>query len=346
MQSVVIIESPFQLLGAIEAKNTFKINELILIIKYTNNPKTNNQIDWILSKNTFQKVIKMPKFKAITLNDFLLAFLIFSWKIRHKCFEYILIGEPRSMIMNCFILNFYSDKYYFLDDGSATIILQDQIFHNKKIEYIHSNKPLLNKIKLFIIKLLGIKYQFDRVPHLYTCFNLQAKKGQEIIQHSFDYAKKLSTKINISNINTVYFIGSNLSEGEAMSLEHELLLFSNIVNYYKNHKKQIIYCCHRRESKNKLDKIKEIDPTLELYLPEYPIELEFIIKEISVNNIGSYCSTALYTSTLIFKPEQSVMFKIPKEFLFPKFVSEFENLEKNYTNNNFIHLEENYCKIY
>ncbi len=342
MRSLAIIESPFQLLSLVEAKNYFKINDLTVIIKYTNNPKTNNQIDWMLNHNSFTKVIKLPKFNKITLNDFVLIFLIFKWKLSQKKFNHIFIGEPRSLIMTSFLLNFKYLKYYFLDDGSVTIVLQNKVINDDLSFYEDSEKSLINTFRKIVMKVLGIKYTFKQIPTFFSCFNLNAVKNQEIIKHNFENISQLVEVKEINILPKVYFIGGNLSEGKAMQEVFELELFTKIVKYYKKKGQKIIYCCHRRESSEKLEKIKKIDPTLELYFPEFPIELEFIIKKISIQNIGSYCSTALYTSTLIFKPKESIMFKIPSEYLLNQFKKEFQDLEINYTDNKFIQLEKEY----
>lgn len=344
MESIVIIESPFQLLSAVEAQNKFNINKLILIIKYTNTKKTNDQIDWILSKNPFYKVIKLPKFKIITLNDFLLIFLILLWKIRKKSFDYILIGEPRSVIMNSFILNFRSNKYYFIDDGSATIVLQNQILNNEQNIFKDKNNSLLIKSRLLLSNILGIKHNFNLSPHFFTCFNLKPSTGQEIIIHNFEKTTNQINKCNESKTNTVFFIGGNLSELNALSEKHELFLFSSITKFYHEQKINIIYCPHRRESKSKLNKIKSIDPSIELYYSEFPIELEFIIKNIHVEHIASFCSTALYTLTLIFKPKTTIMFKVPVNYISSTFLIDFKDLEENYTNNGLVALNEEYLQ--
>ena len=345
MNSVVIIESPFQLLSAVEAKNAFSIEKLIVIVKYTNNPKTNNQIDWILSKNSFYKIIKLPKFETITLNDFLLSFIIFGWKVKRKRFDYILVGEPRSVIMNCFILNLTSNKHYFLDDGSTTIAIQNQIINNNKYILTETNKSFLISLRSILFKVIGIKCYFNISPNFFTCFNLTPIKNQEIIQHKFDHILKTTTNKKERNDNLVYFIGSNLSEVDILSEKDELFLFSKIIKFYQKRKLNIIYCCHRLESKDKLDKIKSLDKTIEFYYPEFPIELDFIIRGIHINSISSYYSTALYTSTLIFKPIQSNLFKIPSEFINIRYRESVESIELNYTINSLIQLERDYIYI-
>ncbi len=340
MKSLVIIESPFQLLSAIEAQNNFKIDDLIIVIKYTNNPKTNNQIDWILSKNSFKKIIKLPKFKKISINDYLLAFLIFIWKIRKASFNYIFVGEPRSVIMKCFILNLKHNNYYLLDDGSSTIIIQNQIIKDNDSSILNQHLSKGMTFRKIFFKILGLKYNFNISANFFTCFNLKSIENQDILKHNFYHIQEIGKKDSLDN--TVYFIGGNLSEIEAIDQEKEVYLISKIAEYYKIKGLKIIYCCHRRESKIKLDKISNISNISKLYFPEYPLELEFIIKNISAKHISSFCSTALYTSTLIFKPDSSVMFKIPVEYIYEPYLIEFEGLEQNFVENSMIILEENY----
>jgi len=343
MKSLILIESPFQLLGAIEAQNKFELNDVILIIKYTNNPKTNMQIDWVLSKFNFTKVIKLTKFKTITLNDFILAILLFKWKISRKEFDYIIIGESRSLIMRCFAVNLKHNSMYFLDDGSETIVIQKNIvngIHNYNIE----KKNVLQKIRDLFLKLLIIKTDFNLAPNFLTCFILEPVTGQKIVNHSFE---KIQTFLKNGNeikneLHTAHFIGSCLSEVNLMSEDDEINLLKKVFIYLEKTNKYIIYYCHRRESEKKLKRIKSLSHNIKLYKPEYPIELEFLIKSMQIVHLSSFASTALHTVTEIFAPSKSIMFKIPKEILSTRFQKENKELEDNFLLSGKIRLEKDY----
>jgi len=341
MKSIILIESPFQLLGAIEAQNYFELNDPILIIKYTNNTKTNKQIDWILSKFPFKKVIKLPKFKISTFNDFILAILLLKWKIERIKFDYIIIGESRSLIMRCFPINLKHNSLYFIDDGSSTIVIQRNLI-NGSHNFNFEKTKILQKIRNIFLKLLVIKTHFNLAPNLFTCFVLQPITGQKIVNHSFDKIKTFRKHNNEISMHTVHFIGGCLSEGKMMSEDEEVNLLKKVFKHLEKTNSHFVYYCHRRENEQKLKRIKALNKNIELYKPEYPIELEFLIKSIPIVHLSSFVSTALYTITKICSPSQSTMFKIPEEILSKQFQLENKELEDNFLSSGKIRLEKDY----
>jgi hypothetical protein len=342
MKSLILIESPFQLLGAIEAKKSFKIENATLIIKYTNNNNNNTQIDNLLNLYNFNSIIRLPKVKKGIISDFVLITYILKWKLSRKKFKYIFIGDQMNLIMRCFSLNLDSDETYFLDDGAQTIYIQDKIRSEVKNIYEEPSKLFRTKLRLAMMYFLNLKHKYTYIPNVFTCFNIESFKNQKIIHHSFDSIKKNEISKNKQNESIVYFIGGCLSESEIFSEDIEIYIFSKIVSYYKEQKLTLNYCCHRKDSLKKIDRIKKIDPSIKIHYSKSPIELEFILNDTQIFHIASFFSTALYTTTLIHKPITSLMFKIPTELINPFHVEGVESVEKNFTKSEIIKLVTNY----
>ncbi len=343
IKNAAIIESPFQLLGLIEAISYFKIDTIVVIVKYTDNIKNNTQIDWLLKKYQIKNAKKLTKFKKGIVSDFMLLSLIFFWKIRNIKFDFLFAGDAENSIMRVFISNLNSSKKYFLDDGSQTVYIQEKIIKQKRPLFVDPPTLLRTKLRRLLYKLFQLKYPENTFINMFTCFKLNAVEKQDIQLHTFNFlTKSKGERQNNSLQKNVYFIGGNLSEVNILSEEHELLLLSKISEYYTLLNLNIIYCCHRRESESKLEKIKSKFKNIKLYTPEYPLEIEFIIKNISIEHIGSFFSTALYTTTLIHKPKSSNMFKIPTHFLNPTEVETIESVELGYSENKYISLQKDY----
>lgn len=324
--NLFIVESPFQLLGAIEAQNYFQGMDSVLILKLTPEKRNNKQMKELLRFANWGKVFVAHSFFFVTTAELFIIPIILYYRMTNRTFSRIFVGEPRSKFMNIVIANVQNDESYFLDDGNLTFWINDMLNKQFSVKNILA-KSGDAKLKGLLYRFFGLRTDFNFVPHWFTCFDIESKTEQKIVQHNFEYIK---SKLDLnSKTEDVYFIGGNFSELGIINHDDELNLLSTIFNtYYSN--KPISYCAHRRESKQKLSKIEAISERIKIRSFNYPLELALILQGIKIDNFSSFQSTALLTLNKIFSPENIVMFRIPDELVSGQFKAEISSTYFSY----------------
>jgi hypothetical protein len=321
-----IIESPFQLVCAIEAKASKSLNSSsrsILIVKRTNIKKNNDQIDQLLKTAHFERTIHIPFFMGLFFGDYILAVLIFSWKIRRLKLNNIFIGEIKSTMMRCFSLNFEHSSVYFLDDGVSTLTIQDQLLKGLTVnEYTKYLRNLL-------LTILFVNHKSCFIPNWFTLFELTpVNSSQKIVKNNFFVIRdKIVFKTNETS-SKVYFIGSPLSEDKQYPENEELKLVKKASEYYSLQGKTVVYCVHRRESRDKLQKIAEFKYVSALRFADLPLEIDFVDKTINVNHLSTLVSTTLFTISAIMEPESIDNVLLDEQFLPTAMLDNYRNLRE------------------
>ena len=138
--NLFIVESPFQLLSAIEASHTFPSDSNLLIIKYLpeqkNSSINNSQFDLLIKLKSWDKIIKIKHKRSYFLSDLKLFFCI---KKIPKV-NLIFIGELRSWYMRQYLNILDNNGCYLLDDGTASILMQETIISDQSYYRLKSIK--------------------------------------------------------------------------------------------------------------------------------------------------------------------------------------------------------------
>ena len=117
-KSFFFVESPLQLLCAIEAKNHFKFLKNILIIRLNNSNLNNKQILKTLEyDNSFEEIIILKIDHTFSLYKVGLIFI----KLLLNKYDTIFVGDIRSRIVKFFQKFIRVQKLYLLDDGLPTL---------------------------------------------------------------------------------------------------------------------------------------------------------------------------------------------------------------------------------
>lgn len=328
-----IIESPFQLVCAIEAQHSksFKSGiKSILIVKRTNLKKNNDQIDQLLKTAKFDRTIQIPFFLGLFIGDYILACLIFSWKIRRRKLNNIFIGEIKSTIMRSFAINFDNSAVYFLDDGVSTLSIQENLLKGLKVSDLSIDGKYTKYVRNTLFKLLFVKYKSDFVPNWFTLFDLTPiNTSQKIVKNNFFAIRaQIVPELEDRSSNKVYFIGSPLSEDGKYPETEELKLVKKASEYYSSQGKTVIYCVHRRESNLKLKKISDFKDISQLRFAELPIEIDFIDKSVRVNHLSTMVSTTLFTISAIMEPNNVDNLVLDERYLDHSILDNYRNLKE------------------
>ena len=270
-KTLIIIESPLQLLCAYEAISFFKI-DYKLYIRLSDSKSTNLQMLNITRELNFENVnyINIP-----TTRNFLSILKIIKYLIIFKFsnFDYYIIGNYLSGFFNQFIKIISKEKIILLDDGVATFKIQREL--------ISKSLPLT----------------------LFTMFEIDELKGQEIYNNTFITLKTLYLE---SKQYKDIFIGGKLVELGFLSTDSYVRVIKRAI---KNSKENgILYFPHREASKELLNKIEKLD-NLEIVHSKSTIEFYLLKNGIKPNYIYSLLSSALFSLSIIFKEVKVIAYK-------------------------------------
>lgn len=243
MKNLFIITTPFQLLGALEAIEYFKLNNNILVIIDNNLEKNREQITSLIEKNNlfFNEIVRHgEKNKSKFLQNFFLV-----KKLQKIEFNNIYIGDLGS-IQKIIISNLQSNKIYLLDDGAKTILIHKKLKEKSKIF-----KSSLRQLRF---SLLGLKTSTTQTISIFSFFNLDRINNCEILKHEFGFFKKVN-KLKSKNIeNKVFILGQPIVENHRVKKEAYEKYLNFVIS--ENINSEIYYLMHRREDINLLNSYK------------------------------------------------------------------------------------------
>ena len=302
--NVFIINSPLQLLSAIEAKLQFNTENNILVIMYCSDPRTEKQIDTLISMHSWSTIIPLKR-QSKTLR---IPKLINAIK---KCSNHIdtLFSSSIDNI-NCqaILSNFSIQKLYYIDDGMSLIN-----FNNKYLSHHNFKIPQPNLFLRLTLLAQGVKLRtHDDFVHKLSVFTMLPIKhcSRPIIINPLTWLKSNITIIKekvIGFIGQAEIVGNKKNE---LPFEQHIHLLTKI---HQENGAKIIYFPHRRENIEQLKHIAEL-PFLRMHNPTLPLELELAIANIGLSKLIGYTSTALYSMDHLYKNIE-VSFIKPSQYI-------------------------------
>lgn len=283
-----VVESPFQLLCAIEAREHFHSENPVLVVRYSLDQKNNEQIDSILALVTWPRVQKIMASSHMVYFDAKLMAFLAGLKRRKSLFRYIFIGEYRSWVQTLFAKNLACEKVFLLDDGNGVISLQASYLPSARIYPIRRAKLLLYQSLALLMRL---SWSVSPIINLFTTFDLQPFAGQEVINNRFQFLSQMLLAKPVKK-NTVFFFGSNLSGQHVISEEYEFEMLKAVCAYYAAQGLELFYIPHRREEAAKVARIAS-ETGMAIREFRLPAELEIIYLEWLPGKIASFYSNAI-----------------------------------------------------
>lgn len=301
--NLFIIDSPLQLLNAIEAREYFQTNNNILVIIFykKHNQRHRTQIANILKIYSWETVLIVDSMNSKS-KFFLIINLI--KKLKLNTYNYVFSGNI-SKSQNAIITSIQKKELYLIDDGTATI----DIYAEGKVT--NFGNKFKDRIKLLRYELFGITIKPIENMSFFSSLNLVYKNEVKVIKNEYKYLKNQS-KQYIKNYDTIYFVGQNFVN-ENILTDEEYINYLDIIKTTFNNKK-IIYLPHREEYINKkYDTL--FDKNFEIVYFSNNIEMEFILKNIYPVDIFGFISSALTTIKILFPEANIVSFKPNNEKL-------------------------------
>jgi len=314
MKNIFLIKTPLQLLNAIEARHYFKLGPADCVLIIMGDRKSQPQIlNLARHVNKWGKIVVLNDVNMFAGNPLVIGDGLLDRISRQKFLqksvfyvrrlnrisrylgkvENIFVGYTRYVYMTHFINSTPHNRVFFLDDGNGTIQLaRDRMLGT-------GNAPasgLLKKIKLFGKKYFqGIRNKEPESACLFTAYDISVGENDQLVRNEFGYLRGLVGDLPVTN--EVYFIGSPLNEAAIISQVYYLEQLKKVKKYF--HNMDLVYVAHRRDSKEKLDIIRNI-PGIKVVLFEYPVEYQLAFIGPRPKVVASFFSAALDSCRLIF----------------------------------------------
>ncbi len=283
--SLFIINTPFQALCTIEAIKDYDIKNYYIAIVRNVNDKFNKKTEKIL--NDFNISFNFIFIKSFydTLKKGILR--KFDSELYNLNIDRIFVGDYYSDSFRLFITFFIKNEVniILLDDGSATILLYKYGLSHIKLKSTNViiKRKLINFLMLFHTKKNILFFSVFTPPNNY---NILFKKNSLTFLRNNKYNDKMS-----------FIIGSKMSETGKLSENEYFNYLNKIKARFPN--ETFFYCPHRKESTEKLNKIKVLF-NFEIFNTEYTLEYDIYKKNIMPKIIVGFGSTAVYTLKIIF----------------------------------------------
>lgn len=308
-KSIFFISKPLELLGAIEAREQFKLSDCILVIKSDKYDDTT--INFLIEKSGGWNSIIRTKKKS----SYGVSWLKLVRKLKKEDYQYLFVRA--FPIASYFVNNLNYEKCFLLDDGTATI----EIAMNCKTEEYFTKRFSLFKgknkkgVKYTLVEKIYKTYDISIEKEVndiifFTYFNLENLGLQNVVKNEFKWLKILKKGSKEQDENSIYLLGSNVVNAHLLSFEDYFVTLRKISDFYEG--KEIIYIPHPRENEEHLKKMTN-ELSFLLRKKKLNVELDFIISDEVPNHIVGTMTSALITLKMIFNEAKVNFFNLYDE---------------------------------
>lgn len=330
MKSLFFVSKPLEMLGAIEARYQFKIDEAILVLKVEKNDK--KTVDFLIEKSGNWNNIIITNNKS----SYGLSWLKLTKKLKKEKYQYLFTRA--FSIAAYFVNNLNYKECYLLDDGAATIAIADKIQNEGNLTKQFSLFRGKNKSgfkydliqKIYSLNSIEVEKKVDNI-NFFTYYDLSSFGNLKFVENKFSWLHSIK-KPSEKDENKVYLLGTNVVNGNIMFFDDYLETLNKISQYYRE--KEIIYIPHGRENTEHLNQIKQID-NLEIRKNKFNVELDFLLNNVTPKYIAGTITTALITLKLIYKEARIDFFNFENEKVFKEkreVVNNLYNYQNKYIN--------------
>lgn len=265
-KNIFVISTPFQLISTLEAIYNLNLKGYKIYVLYDY-----SKVNKLQLKKTVDilNIDNIEYFFDSNGNKYFYAYekirLIIKLLLQRNKINLIFLGNYTARLYRIIIKFFNHDQIYLLDDGVATLSIQNKFCQND-------------------------------FYNLYTMFDLPVYQGQEIVTHNFQGLKSFFSQKNVEKTDAVLVLGGKLSEVNIISSEYYTEILRKIKIKFSD--KIIYYIPHRGED---YEKLSYIESNLGFIIKkiDYPVELIFLDGTLPTIII-SFFSTALISLSEIY----------------------------------------------
>ena len=293
-----IVESAFQLFGALEAIDYYKVSEYRLVIRLSNQENETQLIKMIDDLEVDKaKITFITGYKYGTLLKRILEFKFLMWLFFNKNkYTVFLLGDYHSGYLSLLRRVCLKDKKVIhLDDGSSTIRANNSFTEDKFFDW-------------------------------FTIYDLKKLSKQIIVQHDFPYLRSKIQNRVLNRNNTTIILGDKFYEAGLLTIDNSNKIMQQLMHKLTGEK--VIYMAHRGESAEKLDYLRE-RYKISVIKNDFPIELYgFYTKELP-KQVVSFFSTALFSLQKIYPEIEVTLYRIDTT-MFTSHVEAYNDAYKAY----------------
>lgn len=337
--NLFVINTPYQLLNAIEAVHTLELTDNhLLIVK----PKTNDHQD------RFMPLIEASAWTSVSFptpfsngNDWIQEQLspgFLRWYQRYLHLEcmYGLAGLARrfQFVDRLFLGHYWPvekpfmrhiantvtyNELFLLDDGTDTIETGRRRISVE--DNSHRNRPKGEAVANTSIPkraLARLRYKYwdwhlAEAPSLtfFTIYDVdELRKEDRVIRHDFRWLRSLSPSKKLQMPDTVFFLGLCISDGY-LDVDTHFKMLSNAERHFEG--KRIMYVAHPRESAECIDRIRR-ELHWDIWASTSVIEQDMTLRGILPCAVAGFVSSALISlACLLESSVDMICFHIPSE---------------------------------
>lgn len=332
--NVFLIESPLQLLNAIEAKTYYQLKneDSLLLLQNGEIPESLEQMKSMINADIWPNVRIVGTGKGkISWFTRMIALKKIAKKVGQ--INLLFLGDYRSDLMKDFANTVNYKKLVVIDDGAATINTYKNLVGKEEINVNHfSNLSKTEMIKNITKKIL----YFGNAPSsftpkqidLFTVYNLPSENRVKVHKNEYYYHKSINKQKLVEG--KIYFLGAPLSEKKVIKSNEEYFNYLLLIKESLP-KLPIVYVPHRAEESDKIRKIKELGFNIEQN--HTCVEHMMIYSNTIPEYIISFYSSALINLKKMMSPEVKIIsYQLPYEDLEPKMRSTIKSVYDYYEN--------------
>lgn len=290
--NIFFIESPLQLLNALEAKYFYHLSkeDSILVVLNAGSQENLKQIQFLIDSDDWGMVQQFTYNIASVKNIFGRIKEITEVLKETGGVERVFIGEYKNQIMRHFANTYKKAEVILLDDGAAILNVYNRILKKERFDSRSIVKRLLKRY------VLGIKYYNIKKLTFFTAYDLKETANLAVEKNEYACLKKRISSMEHND--AVYLLGQPMSEKNIMDEEAYLEYIRRLAEFFPD--KNVIYIKHRSENDAKMKKIEELfGITVKRF--NTCIEYELAYGEYLPFMVIGFYSSALINCSKIFK---------------------------------------------
>lgn len=312
LDAICLVESPLQVLNALEARARFGSAPERTWLLLLDNPKWSSQRGLTQTSRAaslepwarFDTVSMAPATGRLAGLEWYLHVRRWSGRATHQFrdVDTVFVGNYESPAMLHVANVLRPRRVVILDDGTQSV----RIGHERRAGL--AIRALRQPGRRAVYRLLGL----DIAPYLslvfFSAYDIQPGADDDLVPCTYDHLRSRLCRHDVSD--HAVFLGNPVVEDGDMTIETYVTHLRQVVASLGPH--PVVYRSHRREQTSKLERLAR-DVGVPIHEPDDVIEVDLLSGAERASIIASFYSSALLTcGRLLQEPARVVCFRLPE----------------------------------
>ncbi|MGR3766073.1 hypothetical protein [Rossellomorea sp. NS-SX7] len=329
--NVFLIESPLQLLNAIEAQSYYKIKkeDTWLLLQNGEIPETLEQMKNMIEPELWPNVRVVGSGKG-KISWFTRMLGLKKLAKKSQSINRLFIGDYRSDLMRDFAATVDYNQLIIIDDGAATLNTYKSLVDEKSRNEFLKDSSKADKTKSMVKKVAysghAPKKEHPEHIQLFTVYDLPSTDEIEVHKNDYHFHKTISKEKKVED--KICLLGTPLPEKNVISgnqkyLEYLKTIKENLPNL------PLVYIPHRAEDGSKLQEIEELGFNIDRN--NTCVEHKLIYSDTIPKYIVSFYSSALINLKQMMNSDVKIIsYKIPTKDITASKASSIQSVYEYY----------------